>query len=187
MTPQSFNFRTRINDPWSAHTINEIIDPVTITFSFDCTTSALQASTALTSTKRSYTVKANGSSSAQTDTTTVTFATAGCEGRNTLLSSVEIFHNGEFRTFKEDGAADPNSLASTYAWLTATLSSSNPKKKVDLSFNTANAALFPDNLKKPVTYYVRTKTWDSKTWTTAASNPFYQTVEITFTHECYNA
>ena len=105
-----------------------------------------------------------------------------------MQTTVEIFHNGEFRTFKQDGAtSDPNNLASTYAWLTATLKSSNPKNKVDLSFNTANAALFPDNLLKPVTYYERTKTWDTKTWTTDGSNPFYQTVEITFTHECYNA
>lgn len=105
-----------------------------------------------------------------------------------MQTTVEIFHNGEFRTFKQSGAtSDPNSLASTYAWLTATLNGSNPYKKVDLSFNTGDNTIFPDNLLTPVTYYVRTKTWDSKTWTTDASNPFYQTVEITFTYECNSA
>ena len=103
-----------------------------------------------------------------------------------MQTHLEIFHQGEFVIFKQAGATpDPNSLASTYQWLGATFRSGNPKNKVDITYSGAssNYAWFPNNLLEPVTYYLRVKTWEK--WSTHASNPLYQTQQITFQRECY--
>ena len=131
----------------------------------------------MSASSKTHTIKASGSTTATTDTTTVTQTNvSGCQGKNTVQTHLEIFHQGAFVVFKQaSNPTDPNSLASTYQWLGATFRSGNPKNKVTITYSgtSSNYAWFPDNLKVPVTYYLRVKTWEK--WSTHTSNPLYQT------------
>ena len=181
VTPEFFNLRVRTRDKWSDNAAREKINTVKVTFTFDCSTATLSTTpmSALTGTQN-YVVQADGSTPAITDTTTLYLSVSGCVNRNKINTLVEIWHQGAFVTFLSETSTDPNSVQSTYPWLTATLRGSNPNDKADISIDSDSYTGFPDNLIETQTYYFRVKTWDK--WT--PDTPFYQEVTVNFSHEC---
>ena len=79
VTPQTFNLRVRVIDKYSSHSTNELIDPLALTFAYDCSASKLSASTAISKPAVTFNVKATGSTAAVTDTTTVTQDVSNCQ------------------------------------------------------------------------------------------------------------
>lgn len=55
----------------SSHAVNELIDPVAVTFTYDCSTNQLAGSPALTHAALTYSIQASATSPAVSDTTTV--------------------------------------------------------------------------------------------------------------------
>ena len=149
---------------------SEIIDPVTITFTFECSTATIGIATAITTQKRTYTIPANGALTIATDTWKTNNSISCFANRSSGTMELEIFHEGAFVPFI-------SSLAATYAWLTVTYTNTI---QANLVYKTTDVTLFTDNLKAEQTFFIRLRCQDK--W---AAADLYQTVEITFKHECY--
>ena len=71
--------RVRVIDRYSSHLTNELIDPLAITFAYDCSSSKLSASPAISNSAVTFSIKADNSANAVTDTTTVTQDVSDCQ------------------------------------------------------------------------------------------------------------
>ena len=155
------------------NTVSEIIDPVTINFSYDCSTATVSTNTALTHPTLTYVILSAGSSSTVSDTWRATNS-AGCfSTENSGTTVLEIFHEGYYQ---ELPASSSDPLRLLYPWVTPTYTGGN---SLDIAYQSDDTNLI--NL----TFYLRVKLTDK--WATAAStsNPVYNEITVTFRHECY--